>query len=178
MLGYADCLSRSMAHIRKILVPVDGSPPSCAALARAVDLAEDLGATLDVLHVRGPNRFEIGSSTGATKSAQEDADHAMSEALAAANGRLGDRVKLRTESGDPVQEILAATAGPDVDLVVMGTHGRIGRLHAILGSVAEAIVRNSARPVLTVRAPDGESESFAERIHGRPGMAERKSPPG
>jgi len=150
-----------MAHFRKLLVPVDGSPSSCAALAQAVALADDLGATLDVIHIQAPG-------------AARDADRTLLSAITAAKVCLGERVTQRTATGDPLREILSAAANDEVDLVVMGTHGRIGRLHAILGSTAEAVVHNSPRPVLTVREPDGEAESFSERVHGRPGIAEQK----
>jgi hypothetical protein len=58
----------------------------------------------------------------------------------------------------------------------MGTHGRVGRLHALVGSVAEAVVRSSLCPVLTVRRPDGEQESFSERIHGRQAIGDLERP--
>ena len=64
--------------------------------------------------------------------------------------------------GDPLLRILETAGG--YDLVVMGTHGRVGRLHTLIGSVAEGVVRNAPCPVLTVRVPIG-SESFGERIH-------------
>lgn len=163
-----------MAHIRKILVPVDGSPPSIAALSHAVDLADDLGASIDVLHVHAPSGFEVGSTTGSPES--EGEEHAFMDAIAEMKGRLGDRLTHRTVNGDPIHTILEA--GANADLIVMGTHGRVGRLHAIIGSVAEAVVRNSPCPVLTVRVPDGEDESFKERVHRRTGVAPRKPAPG
>jgi nucleotide-binding universal stress UspA family protein len=163
-----------MAHIRKILVPVDGSPPSISALSQAANLAEDLGASVDVLHVHAPAGFEVGSTTGSAESEEEE--HAFMDAVAEMKGRFGDRLTHRTVSGDPIHVILEA--GAAADLIVMGTHGRVGRLHAIIGSVAESVVRNSPCPVLTVRVPDGEAESFKERVHGRPGIARRKPAPG
>jgi hypothetical protein len=72
-----------------------------------------------------------------------------------------------TDAGDPIRKILDVARAGHFDLIVMGTHGRVGRLHALVGSVAEAVVRSSSCPVLTVRRPDGENESFSERIHGR-----------
>ena len=98
----------------------------------------------------------------------------MTRAIDFARDRLGDRLKQHVEAGDPIQKILEVAATVEPELIVMGTHGRVGRLHAILGSVAEAVVRNSARPVLTVRQPDGEEESFAERVHGRQRIAAQK----
>ncbi len=59
------------------------------------------------------------------------------------------------------------------DLIVIGTYGRIGRLHAMLGSVAEGVIRNAPCPVLVVRQPGSGYQSFAERRHGRPTLAEQ-----
>ena len=162
-----------MAHIRKILVPIDGSPPSIAALAHAVMLAQDLDATVEVLHVEAPDRFEVGSSTGRAASAQRETARALTDAVASAKAKLQNRLRQRSERGDPTRRILDAAVAGKVDLIVMGTHGRIGRLRAIVGSVTEAVVRNSPCPVLTIRQPN-HTESFSERVHGRKGMAEAR----
>ena len=166
-----------MGHIQKILVPMDGSPPSIAALGEAVALAEDLAAAIDVLHVNAPNEFEVGSATATAPGAGEQDDRTMDEAIEAAKARLGERLSRRTDSGDPVRTILDVASSGPFDLIVMGTHGRIGRLHALVGSVAEAVVRSSLCPVLTVRRPDGAQESFSERIHGRRAIGDRARPP-
>ena len=144
-----------MAHIKYILVPVDGSPPSLAALTQAIELAEDVGATLELVHVQ----------------ADDEPLDEMEEALQEAHDVLGDRLKLRFVHGDPTEQILELASAGGADLIVMGTHGRVGRLHSLLGSVAEAVVRNSPCPVLTVRRSAGEDESFSERVHGRPRVA-------
>jgi nucleotide-binding universal stress UspA family protein len=156
-----------MGHIHKILVPIDGSPPSLAALWEAVALAEELEAAIDVLHVDSPNRFGVGSTTATAPGAGAQADRTMGEAIEAAQAQLGERLSRRSETGDPIRKILDVARSDHFDLIVMGTHGRVGRLHALVGSVAEAVVRSSHCPVLTVRRPDGEQESFSERIHGR-----------
>jgi nucleotide-binding universal stress UspA family protein len=166
-----------MSHCHKMLVPIDGSPCSIAALSYAVTLAEDLGAAIEVLHVDGADRFEVGSTASAAESAQEQSQRAMEEAIAGARDRLGERLERRTEQGEPVRKILELAAAEKVDLIVMGTHGRVGRLYSLAGSVAEAVVRSSPCPVVTVRKPGGEEESFDERIHGRPAIAEQARPP-
>lgn len=150
-----------MGHIQKILVPMDGSPASIAALTQALTLAEDLGSEVDVLHV-------------ATGDEEEERDFAT--AVDDARQWLGDRLTSRTEHGDPIRVILDTARARDVDLIVMGTHGRIGRLHELLGSVAESVVRNASCPVMTVRRPDGEEESFAERIHHREPVGKQTPP--
>lgn len=166
-----------MAHIRKLLVPMDGSPPSVAALAQAVTLAEDLGASIEVVHVKAPDEFEVGSATAAATSAQVQDNREMDEAIAAAKCLLGDRLSHRAVPGDPLRKILETATADAVDLIVMGTHGRVGRLQTLVGSVAAGVVRSSPCPVLTVRQPGGEEQSFAERVHGRPTLADQSRSP-
>jgi len=149
-----------MPTLQTILVPVDGSPPSLAALDHALALAEDYDATIEVLNVVP----EAGTATLAT------ADLSISEAVEKARGS-GGRISLRVITGDPVREIVKAAH--DIDLIVIGTHGRVGRLHSLLGSVAEDVVRNAPCPVLTVREAGGSYQSFAERRHGRPSLSEQ-----
>jgi len=77
------------------------------------------------------------------------------ERCAAAVARLGDRIETvatALRSGRPWEEILAAAREGNADLIVIGTHGRKGLPRALLGSVAEKVVRMSPVPVLTVRA--------------------------
>jgi nucleotide-binding universal stress UspA family protein len=162
-----------MRHIRKLLVAVDGSPASVAGLTEAVALAEDLEASIEVLYVNAPDDFTVGSATLVAKQAHDEAERELDKAIATAEARLHDRLCRRTEAGDPMRKILEVATADKADLIVMGTHGRVGRLHALVGSVAEGVVRSAPCPVLTVRRPDGEEESFAERIHGREGIAPR-----
>ena len=163
-----------MSSPRSILVPVDGSPASLAALEHAVALAEEGDAAIDVLHVEAPDEFRIGSGSPLSPSNRTEVEHALNEAVDRASARLVGRVARRTISGDPLRVILDTASSGPYDLIVMGTHGRIGRLHALLGSVAEGVVRNAPCPVLTVRDATGGYQSFAERRHGRPSMAEQR----
>jgi universal stress protein A len=146
-----------MSHFQKILVPMDGSPASIAALEEAVTLAEDLEASVLVLRVNPPGAVA--------------ADRPMDEAVESSTIRLGGRLNRRTEIGEPTVKILEVADAERPNLIVMGTHGRVGRLHALVGSVAESVVRNAPCPVVTVRHPTGDDESFAERIHHRQGIA-------
>lgn len=151
-----------MGTVQSILVPLDGSPPSIAALAHALALASDYDARIDVLHVLPPSQ-PLGPA------AQLDADRAVDAAVESARAAIGARLTRRTISGDPLRAIVEAAHG--FDLIVMGTHGWSGRLHALLGSVAEGVIRNAPCPVLTVRDAGPGYESFAERRHGRPTLA-------
>jgi len=149
-----------------ILVPVDGSSPSLAALEHAVVLAEDGSASIDILHVDTAD--ELGLATEAQDEIAEALDAAIDQAIA----RLGKRLSRRDVSGDPLRTIIETARDGRYDLIVIGTHGRIGRLHELLGSVAEGVVRNALCPVMTVREPGGGYQSFAERRHGRPSVSE------
>lgn len=157
-----------MPTLQRIVVPVDGSPPSLAALEHAVVLAEDYDASIEVLHVVAPD-------DALTPVGRNEAERAIEDTLEHVEQSLAHHVVRRTLVGDPLREILEAARG--ADLVVMGTHGRIGRLHAILGSIAEGVVRNAPCPVLTVRDPTGGYQSFAERRHRRPSVAEQAGRP-
>jgi nucleotide-binding universal stress UspA family protein len=166
-----------MSHIRKILAPVDGSQASIAGLSEAVRMAQDLDATVDVLHVEAPDAFSIGSTTATTEDASKHAVADMETAIGRAKAVLAERVSSRSAVGEPLRTILDMAAAESVDLIVMGTHGRVGRLHSWVGSVAEELVRNAPCPVLTVRRSNGEDESFAERIHPRGRIAEPPAQP-
>jgi nucleotide-binding universal stress UspA family protein len=155
-----------METLCSILVPIDGSPPSIAALDHAITLALDYGARIDVLHV-------LPSDDPLSASARDGLEAAIIRAVADARSLLGNRIALRTTSGVPEREIIELAIDERFDMIVIGTHGRVGRLHSLLGSVAEAVVRNAPCPVLTVRDATAGYQSFAERRHGRPTIAEQ-----
>lgn len=159
-----------MTSFRSILVPIDGSPPSLAALEQAVALAEGTTSTVDVLRV---TTAPAASTTGGVAGMQAEVERAIDVAIQAAHTRIGERISYRTVHGDPLPRIIEAATEGAYDLVVVGTHGRVGRLHSLLGSVAEGVVRTAPCPVLTVRTMDGGDESFSERRHGRPSLGGR-----
>lgn len=161
-----------MDSLHSILVPVDGSPPSLAALDHAVTLAKDYGARIEVLRVTPPS----DPLTPAPR-AEAEIERALDSALDEARDTLGDQLDYEMKTGDPLRVIIER-ASEGVDLIVIGTHGRVGRLHSLLGSVAEGVVRNAPCPVLTVRDVSAGYQSFAERRHGRPTLAEQSSSPG
>jgi nucleotide-binding universal stress UspA family protein len=163
-----------MALIRKILVPIDFSPCSTAAIFYAATLADELGASVDVLHVvPSYDDFKIGSSAPSAPDALAQAERQMEGAVQRILPLLAGRLSHRTLHGDPIKVIVETAGLGGYDLVLMGTHGRIGRLHAIVGSVAEAVVRNAPCPVLTVRVGAGEEETFADRLHGGRTLADQ-----
>jgi len=138
-----------------ILVAVDFEEPSGRAIEMARELAGPLGAELCLLHA-----YQLPLYTYPSLEPQilpelllevpRAARHAL-EQLAAAVGVA--RTLLR--EGDPAAAILAAASEVGAKMIVMGTHGRRGLTHALLGSVAEKVVRRSEIPVLTVRSTRG-----------------------
>ncbi len=132
-----------------------------AALDAALSFAEKFGAAVELLHaweVPAYLRPDLTVWTGDVGTTL--VDHARAEAergLAAfmedamVAGRAG--VSSRIVAGTPASAVLDAISKDAPDLVVMGTHGRTGLSHVLLGSVAERVVRASKVPVLTVRPP-------------------------
>jgi nucleotide-binding universal stress UspA family protein len=146
-----------MRSPRRILVPVDFSPCSAAALQYAANLAEQLDAQVDVLHVwQSPQlAFADGTIPPLTVFAHTQAGQAMSTFLEEleAGGMPADRVRGRLASGDAATRILEVAEEGGYDLIVMGRHGR-GRLqHFLVGSVTEKVSRKAPTPVLTLHRP-------------------------
>jgi len=143
---------------KNILVPTDFSPNADRALEYALELARKLDATVTVLHV-----YEIpvlgvpdGTLVLAADIAEQivlGADQALVDLAARCKAR-GLDVRTRLENGDAREAVENVARDIDADLVVMGTHGRKGVTRFLMGSVAEAVLRTSTRPVLIVRTPD------------------------
>ena len=144
---------------KNILVPIDFSPFSEQALDYAVALATKLDAKVHLLNVVG---FPVmgGPELGVTMIASvidqltKDNQSALAKLVDArrSSGTIGE-VMLRT--GDARDLILRACEEVNADLIVMGTHGRRGVTRALLGSVAESVVRTAPCPVMTIRAQKG-----------------------
>ena len=145
-----------MTAPKRILVPLDFSEQSTRALAYAKMLAEVCGASLELLHVV-PNPYISDGSGLYTSLPQSFLDNFEREALARLEEaltpaeRTSFSVKNSVKTGDPLFEIVEHARLAHVDLIVMGTHGRTGVSHLLLGSVAERVVRNAPCPVVTVR---------------------------
>jgi universal stress protein A len=152
-----------MPAIQKILVPVDFSEHSREAIRYACDLAERYGAALTLLHVlqlppppAGPDGallFEA-QSFDALREPLEQQLRLLAQELTARGSTADSRLAL----GRPASEIVRVAAEGGYDLVVMGTHGRTGLGRALLGSVAERVVRRARCPVLTVRTTPREPQ--------------------
>ncbi|MEO7331479.1 MAG: universal stress protein [Minicystis sp.] len=142
-----------MEHTKTILVPIDFQEASTQALAKARELGKQLDLAVVLVHTFSiPVVVYPGFDPILTPGLSDEIANAAKKALerlAEANGGLQTMLR----SGDAATEILAAAEELRPTMVVMGTHGRKGLSHLLLGSVAETVIRSSKVPVLTVRAP-------------------------
>jgi len=148
---------------KTILVPHDFSASANHAAAIARDEARLHGATLVLLHVidlpyqLGPDAVIVPPETGAPISVKQYAIQSAEAHLQDIAERLAkDGVSATgvVKIGNPIDEINRTIDEQAIDLVVMGTHGRTGLRHLMVGSVAERVVRSSRVPVLTIRHAD------------------------
>jgi nucleotide-binding universal stress UspA family protein len=145
-----------MRPISRILVPTDFSTGSKAALDLACDLASRLRVPLLLMHAYAIPAYPLPE--GVVLATPEQATQIVSHSSAALHREL-DTARARDITadsvlveGDAFDAIMQVAKERDVDLIVMGTHGRRGVSHALLGSIAEKLVRRAPCPVLTVRA--------------------------
>jgi nucleotide-binding universal stress UspA family protein len=144
---------------RRIMVPVDYSENARASLKFAAALAQSVGASIDVVHVWDKPTYVSDAvmvkRPGQEHSSllaliQENAEHDMNQFLASVELPPGVNVGHRLCSGDTVSTLIAEVQKGEHDLLVLGTHGRTGLAHMLLGSVTEKLIRMSPVPVLTV----------------------------
>lgn len=149
--------------IARILMPVDYSDASREAVEFAAYLAQHLGAALDVVHVWDRPAYVAdtvvvapggGKPRSLADMIRENAEIEMKEFLGSCPIPAGVKVTSHLESGEPASTILRVAETAGADLVVVGTHGRTGVRHLLLGSIAEKLVRLSPVPVLTVPPPE------------------------
>lgn len=153
-------LEAVMIRLKTILVPTDFSECSDAAIRYGAALAEAFGASLQLLSVV----HDPYSRPWAAEGFAAPIADLMADWEAEARRRLAEcippgaesRTTLVTAVGAPQAEIVRYAAEHDVDLIVLGTHGRGPIGHLLLGSVAERVVRSAPCPVLTVRHPQHE----------------------
>jgi len=152
-----------MIRLKQILVATDFSEPSDAALNYGRELARAFGAHLQILNVVdnltatmvGPEGY-IGNLTEMQRDVEEAARKKLGALISDEDRReLGANPILLTSS-TPAYAIVNQAKEADIDLIVMGTHGRGGFGHLLMGSVAEKVVRSAPCPVLTVRHPEHE----------------------
>jgi nucleotide-binding universal stress UspA family protein len=144
---------------RRIMVPVDYSDNARASLKYAAELALAVGASLDVVHVWDRPTYVSDAvmvkrpgqeHSSLVELIQENAERDMKDFLASVQFPPGLNVGHRLCSGDTVSTLIAEVKKGEHDLLVVGTHGRTGLAHMLLGSVTEKLIRLSPVPVLTV----------------------------
>jgi universal stress protein A len=145
----------------KVLHPTDFSDCASEALTKAVDLVQKLGGEVVLLQVliETPLYGEGMLGMPNVQSIYDAQRKWAEETLEARVGELrtrGIEASWRVQTGVPVEEIVQMAARERADMIVMGTHGRTGLNRALLGSVAERVIRLAPCPVLTVRQSKAE----------------------
>ena len=146
-----------MATLRRILVATDFTETSDRALDWAAELAARLDASVTVMHayevpvIGFPDGGLVATADMATR-LSEAARTALEAVVEQRRGR-GVSIEGLLHEGVAWEEINAVADEIDADLIVIGTHGRRGLARALLGSVAENVIRTAHRPVLTIHGP-------------------------
>ena len=143
--------------VHHVLVPIDFSPYAEQALDYAIALAQKLKARVTLLHVIQPPLI-AGAAMGAWPSPAflQELEAAITSDMEGCLARVtaaGLAGEIAVVHGVPFQEILDTAKARQVDLIILGTHGRTGLSYVLLGSVAEKVVRLAPCPVLVARQP-------------------------
>lgn len=143
--------------VKAILVPTDFSERSDTALRYATEMALTLGARLYLMHVTGKlgEHFEANFPVGQFETAARER---LNSFLSAEQIELL-RPEYALRVGTPAAEILRYADSRDADMIIMGTHGRSGLAHVLMGSVAEQVVRSAPCPVLLIRTATAPAQS-------------------
>jgi len=148
-----------MISLKRILVPTDFSDSSRSATRYACGLAEQFDAELHLLHVLETHavstpQFGLGFDLPTfVRESRKAAETALMSGVAP-DWEVAHRVVRTVVEGSPFVEIVRYAQEKAIDLIVLSTHGRSGLVQALMGSVAEKVVRKAPCPVLTVR-PEG-----------------------
>jgi len=144
--------------VGRILVPIDFSEASDAALEHGKEIAQTYGAEIDLLHVVEEPFYPPAYGPDVASFPTQDVVERVEKQLAdMAREEIGyEHVMISARTGYPSSEILDYIDENEVDLVVMATHGRTGLDRVLLGSVAERVLRQSPTPVFIVK-PDRKS---------------------
>ena len=150
-------------RVTKVLCAVDFSEPAREALHFAADLARQYEAELTLIHIYAvpgyafPEGVMVAGPEVMNELLQE-IDRSLESWKKEAVSRGASDPKTIAIQGSAAQEIIRFAEDQGIDLIVVGTHGRGGLAHVLLGSVAEKVVRKAPCPVLTVRASDHRLE--------------------
>ncbi len=152
-----------MAEIKRILFATDFSENSKWALTYALSFSRQYAARLFVIHVIQPPSYPLGMYAEISFDAMDKFSRSMAEAAGKEMQTLCAKelegfadYETLVITGTPFLEIIKAAREKNVDLIIMGTHGRTGLDHVLFGSTAEKVVRKAPCPVLTVGLPGRE----------------------
>ncbi len=154
-------MGKMKIEIGKILCPVDFSDHSEHALRYAVAFASAYDAELEMLHVVELPFLPPYSVAGVpelrlpVEQIQTQCEELLGE-LTKRYGELHPKITGKVVMGTPFLEIIREAREGEFDLIVVGTHGRAGLKHVLIGSVAEKVVRKAPCPVLSVKSPGHE----------------------
>jgi nucleotide-binding universal stress UspA family protein len=147
-------------RLKKILVPIDFSPPSKNAFKYAVRFAEEFGGELTLLYVLEPQSMTgylaIPEATAFVESDIVAAGKHLQSLITSVRNEEIEPPRWKVRGGLPPHEIVEVAKEMDVDLIVIATHGYTGWKHFCIGSTAERVVRAAPCPVLVVREKEHE----------------------
>jgi len=164
----------AMITLKNILVATDFSEPSDAAVTYGRELATRFGATLHVLHAAENLIGRFGAETYSATAPdlqdrlEADARRRLNELLIDSDNSGPSSIPVLLTASSPALAIVDYAKEKSIDLIVVGTHGRGGLAHLVVGSVAERVVRLAPCPVLTVRHPEREfvrPDTLAAAVH-------------
>ena len=133
-----------------LLLATDGSEGADQATKHAIELASQLDATLHILSVSEDGPHSSDKRDQMRTDTEDESAHAVEEAEQAVSS-AGIESTTTVRHGVAQEEIVDVAETEPIDMIVVGTHGRTGLDHLIVGSVAEEVVRNAPVPVVTVR---------------------------
>jgi nucleotide-binding universal stress UspA family protein len=148
-----------MTAIKRILVPVDFSAASRAALTHAIELRSGFGSTVSVLHVHEPSGFvgfeslvlmPVDGPSRRWEQLRAELMRELEHFLGVARRSVDE---VRVEAGVPADVIPEVARDGDFDLVLMGTHGQGPISRLAVGTVADGVMRKAHCPVMTLRVP-------------------------
>jgi nucleotide-binding universal stress UspA family protein len=154
-----------------LLLPIDGSDTAQNAVPYALELAQQYEAALHIVSVVDTDETEPDEKRAAMFEEFEVESKQMVEDVVEQAKRLDIRTTAGSiAEGKPHRAILQYAAGQDIDLIVMGTHGRSGFRHALRRSVTEKVIRRAEAPVLAIRLIDSahNSETRQQTRHNSP----------
>jgi nucleotide-binding universal stress UspA family protein len=157
--------------LKHILVATDFGEPSDVAVELAIEIANAMHAELTLVHAYEIPAYVYGGVGFSPADLVTPVIDASRDALKVAISRVRAQVPNATSvlrNGNPATEIVSVAELVHADLIVVGTHGRRGLSHALLGSVAERLVRSSPVPVLVARAHGLQEHAAIAPAHVEP----------